>query len=198
MQEIETRTPTRQPRPKRENVRERLIVTAIRLFERDGYAAASLAAVAEEAGFSRGAVYSNFGSKEDLFLAALEENAILRIDAIIAQFDALPIGTSHRSAQPDLGESRTWALLFIEFCLQAHRDPALQERLTITRRRMRQEVSRKLEPRLAASGKAAFVEHYAAAAMALNNGLIIEQLCDGDALNLDTINAAYDLASCRG
>jgi AcrR family transcriptional regulator len=50
-----------------------LMRAASRLFLRDGYVATSLAHIADEAGVTKGAVYSNFDSKEDLFLALLRE-----------------------------------------------------------------------------------------------------------------------------
>jgi AcrR family transcriptional regulator len=53
--------------------RAELLRAANRLFLRDGYVATSLVAIAEEAGLTKGAVYSNFESKEDLFLAVLQE-----------------------------------------------------------------------------------------------------------------------------
>jgi AcrR family transcriptional regulator len=69
--------PPRKPRLTREESKARtraeLIRAARRLFVRNGYAATSLADIAEEAGLTKGAVYSNFESKEDLFLALLEE-----------------------------------------------------------------------------------------------------------------------------
>jgi len=52
-----------------------LLRAANRLFLRDGYAATSLAAIADEAGLTKGAVYSNFASKDDLFLAVLQQAA---------------------------------------------------------------------------------------------------------------------------
>lgn len=55
--------------------RAELLRAANRLFLRDGYVATSLATIAEEAALTKGAVYSNFASKEDLFLALLEESA---------------------------------------------------------------------------------------------------------------------------
>jgi AcrR family transcriptional regulator len=55
--------------------RAQLLRAADRLFLRDGYVATSLAAIAEEAGLTKGAVYSNFESKEDLFLAVLQQGA---------------------------------------------------------------------------------------------------------------------------
>jgi AcrR family transcriptional regulator len=53
--------------------RRNLLRAASRLFLRDGYVSTSLANVADEAGVTKGAVYSNFESKEDLFLALLDE-----------------------------------------------------------------------------------------------------------------------------
>jgi AcrR family transcriptional regulator len=52
--------------------RDALLATAQRAFLRDGYRATSLEKVADEAGFSKGAVYSNFGNKDELCLAVLD------------------------------------------------------------------------------------------------------------------------------
>src|SRR5918999_3972844 len=60
----------RQPRAQ---TREELLDAAARVFARRGFHGASVEAVCEEAGFSTGAVYSNFGGKEDLFLSLYEE-----------------------------------------------------------------------------------------------------------------------------
>lgn len=54
--------------------RQELLRAANRLFLRNGYVATSLANIAEEAALTKGAVYSNFESKEDLFLALLQES----------------------------------------------------------------------------------------------------------------------------
>lgn len=51
-------------------VRRRIFEAAISVFERRGFARASMTAIAEEAGLSSGAIYTYFGSKEELFLAA--------------------------------------------------------------------------------------------------------------------------------
>src|SRR5687767_15901928 len=60
----------RQPRAQ---TREELLDAAARVFARRGFHGASVEAVSEEAGFSTGAVYSNFESKEELFLSLYEE-----------------------------------------------------------------------------------------------------------------------------
>ncbi len=69
--------PARKPRLTREESKARtraeLLRAARRLFVRNGFAATSLGDIAEEAALTKGAVYSNFESKEDLFLALLQE-----------------------------------------------------------------------------------------------------------------------------
>src|SRR4051812_30880732 len=70
-----TSPPPRSPRtvrPARADVRDRLLAAGRELFAEVGYQRASLDAIAGRAGFSKGAVYSNFTSKEELFLALLE------------------------------------------------------------------------------------------------------------------------------
>ncbi|HMN30494.1 MAG TPA: helix-turn-helix domain-containing protein, partial [Caldilineaceae bacterium] len=60
-------------RPQRQQqTRERLLDAAVEVFSRRGYHAASVEEISEAAGFSKGAVYSNFASKEELFLALLD------------------------------------------------------------------------------------------------------------------------------
>src|SRR5580765_6777154 len=61
------------PERRRAMTREHLLDAAAIVFARDGYHGASLDDVAAAAGFTKGAVYSNFKNKEDLFLALLED-----------------------------------------------------------------------------------------------------------------------------
>src|SRR5271165_1295252 len=56
----------------RANTRERLLLAARRVFARSGFHGASVEEIASEAGFSTGALYSNFSGKEDLFLVLME------------------------------------------------------------------------------------------------------------------------------
>jgi AcrR family transcriptional regulator len=59
-----------------------LIEAAGRLFEIDGFQATSIADIADAAGFTTGALYSNFANKEDLFLAVLEHQMAIEIMAL--------------------------------------------------------------------------------------------------------------------
>src|SRR5207237_2583883 len=60
------------PERRRELTRTALVEAAADVFAKRGFDAASLEEIAEAAGFSRGAIYSNFGSKEELMLAVVE------------------------------------------------------------------------------------------------------------------------------
>src|SRR5271155_4214754 len=61
-------------RPTRDDTREKLFEAAARVFEEQGIGGASIEAIAAAAGFSRGAFYSNFNSKDELIIAMLEEH----------------------------------------------------------------------------------------------------------------------------
>jgi len=63
-------------RPTRDDTRQRLFLAAARLFETQGIGATSIDAIAAEAGFTRGAFYSNFPGKDDLIVAMLEDHAV--------------------------------------------------------------------------------------------------------------------------
>ncbi len=66
-------THTSTVRPKRRDVREAILRAAISVFSREGYDGASLERIAAEAGFTKGAIYSNFGSKLTLFVEVIQQ-----------------------------------------------------------------------------------------------------------------------------
>ena len=108
-----------------------LLEAARRVFIERGYAGASLEAIAEEAGFSKGVVYSQFGSKPDLFFALLER----RIDDRAAQNERIVAKSAGADALRELihaanryaGDSG-WPYLLTEFRALAMRDPELNRR----------------------------------------------------------------------
>jgi AcrR family transcriptional regulator len=109
-----------------------LLEAAARVYARRGFDGATIDEVAEEAGFTKGAVYSHFGSKEKLLLALLDEHLSAQIAEQIALFDAT------RDTWPRVGADRWMAELtrdpdpfhlFVELWLHAQRDEALRERL---------------------------------------------------------------------
>src|SRR5215467_13443079 len=61
-------------RPTRDDTRDKLFEAAARVFEDQGIGGASIEAIAAAAGFTRGAFYSNFASKDELIIAMLEDH----------------------------------------------------------------------------------------------------------------------------
>jgi AcrR family transcriptional regulator len=115
-----------------------LLSAARRVFLARGYHAATLEQIADEAGFSKGVVYSQFQSKADLFLALLEarieeraqENARLAGDMADGDLATL-LDHLVRGDQA----TRDWLLLVIEFRVHAARDPGLSRRYAATHAR---------------------------------------------------------------
>jgi len=115
-----------------ERNKELVLQAARRVFLARGYEGATLDAIAEDAGFSKGVVYSQFTSKADLFLALLEQRVTQRAD----QNDRL----AEELAGPEVVEAAMrladrlheaepeWSLLVIEFRAHAARDPGLNDR----------------------------------------------------------------------
>jgi AcrR family transcriptional regulator len=62
-------------RPTRDQTRQRLFAAAADVFSRRGIGGASIEAIAEAAGFTRGAFYSNFASKDELIIEMLADHA---------------------------------------------------------------------------------------------------------------------------
>lgn len=111
--------------------REQLLATAKTLFLRDGYFATSLERVADTAGYSKGAVYSNFAGKDELCLAVLDEIRAEQAAHIIA---ATAAGTTLEDrltafeawAETAIGE-QGWSNLEIEFGSQLRRNARLRQ-----------------------------------------------------------------------
>ncbi|QLD11249.1 TetR/AcrR family transcriptional regulator [Microbacterium oleivorans] len=80
----------------RENTRARLLDAAAEVFGEVGLDAASVEAVCDRAGFTRGAFYSNFASKDELFLALVERSSSEKLDRVADRVRGLD-----RSAEPD-------------------------------------------------------------------------------------------------
>jgi AcrR family transcriptional regulator len=111
----------------------RLLAAAEEVFVRDGYEAAQLDEIAARADRSKGAVYTHFKSKEDLFLALFEHRTTSYIDRLV---DSLRKCTGRKQSLEAFREfyvglvhDRIWPLLTLEFKLFALRHPESKERL---------------------------------------------------------------------
>jgi AcrR family transcriptional regulator len=134
---IEPLTPER----RRAMTREHLIEAAAAVFARDGYYGASLDDVAATAGFTKGAVYSNFKNKEDLFLALLDHRIESQMAAFAAELDApAASGDEQLPRIQDLiagSFDQEQGALHYEFMAYAARNPEVRAKLAARARRAR-------------------------------------------------------------
>jgi AcrR family transcriptional regulator len=165
-----------------------LLAAARRVFLERGYYAATLDQIADEAGFSKGAVYSRFASKADMFLGLLEDRIAERA-AQNAELAADLAGTGNFAALLDLAEQAErnapgWRLLVTEFRVHAARDPELNRRYAALHARtvdgvaqMFTEVSKENAADLPVPPR-----HLAELWLAIETGRALEQIADPDAL----------------
>jgi AcrR family transcriptional regulator len=117
--------------------RQRLLDSAARVFAEKGFGGATLEEIAEAAGYSTGAMYANFGGKEQLFMEVVAAHrsraAARRIEEVTRIFDeALAAGADPFDALTGMfvkaaGRDRELAPLQAEFWLYAVRNPAARK-----------------------------------------------------------------------
>jgi len=117
----------------REHTRLCLVKAAAKVFSRRGYEKASLDEVAEEAGFTKGAVYSNFKGKEDLFLATIDAHFDQRLESIkrVLADDHEEEGKAHAAGMDfmeQLNSDPEYFRLFFEFWGYAQRNPSVRKK----------------------------------------------------------------------
>ena len=135
--------------------RERLMQSALRVFSQKGLEGASIDAIAADAGYTKGAFYANFNSKDELYLTILSE----RIDARTSEVERvwsededsppeqarLSAGDFARAVRADPEAPR----LFLEFCAHAMRDEPfrgeLVDRFAVLRERLEAAYTRRAE-----------------------------------------------------
>lgn len=168
------------PERRRQLTQEALVDAAARVFARRGYEGGTLEEIADSAGFTTGAIYSNFGSKEELFLAVLEDrNQRLteQYRRILEQPREQPLGLSDVAevwTHHELAD-RDSLLLTLEFRLAALRDPQIGAKLAAFERRTEETIAQFISERL---GEVAGshdppvpIEDFAAVLYAANQGI---------------------------
>jgi AcrR family transcriptional regulator len=139
--QLEALTPER----RRALTRRHLLEAAGIVFARQGFHGATLDEVAATAGFTKGAVYSNFENKADLFLAVLDD----RLERLVADVTERIIEDAERNDEhlgriqetlADLSPPEGWDILWLEFVLYAVRNPEARDRLADFRRRQQAQI----------------------------------------------------------
>jgi AcrR family transcriptional regulator len=187
-------------RPTRADTRARLLTAAGTVFAERGYDRASLDDVAVAAGLTKGAVYSSFASKDELFYALMRERIRERVELVTrAARDQASVRDITRDAAGGLAElissQAEWHLLFIEFWARAVRDPELRDEFARERRSARAAVASLLQEQAARSNVElpAPAEQLAVAVLALANGMAIEHLADPETVDPSTFGVILGL-----
>jgi len=159
-----------------ERTRERIVEAADALFVERGFHASSVGDIAAAAGYTKGAVYSNFAAKEDVFFAVYQRRAARAVAATERLFaeqdvpealDALTVDAARRRGTVEDG----WLAAFFEFWAHVIRRPALRERFAEIHLRAQAPIAAAVGDHL---GRDA--QQFVVAAYAMQLGLSLERL----------------------
>ena len=131
--------PVTTPKPRKRLTREEsraqtratLIAVGRAHFLRYGLGGAVAEKIAEDAGYSRGALYANFDGKEDLFLAVIREEQVRHLNIFRSLLNEEPSSKRRlkkmRDTIADLLTDRDWIVLHAEFEAGALRNERLRQ-----------------------------------------------------------------------
>lgn len=183
---------------RKERTRAEIVAAARRVFLRRGFHEASLEEITEEAGYTKGAVYSNFQGKDDLFLAVLDEHVDQRARAQAqVALDADTLEASFRAVARDLVQAARqdpdWAPLLLEFWTHASRREPLRQQALRRRERMLDAIVAILD-QLAARHHVTFripARELARGASALARGMQLDRLLDPTAFPVELFEELF-------
>jgi AcrR family transcriptional regulator len=182
------------PQRRRAMTRQHLLDAAEIVFTRNGFHGSSLDEVAATAGFTKGAVYSNFKSKDDLFLALLDDREERQAAAFQSELESGPRpqseGLPRIKGLISEGWSGDWGILYLEFVLYAARNPEARSKLAASARKVHETVQRMLDREYARSGATPRLptRDLTTIALALFNGLGIDHIVDPEAVTEETLD----------
>ena len=185
-------------RPRREEVRRRLLEAASETFLEKGYLDSTLDDIARRAGLSKGAVYSNFESKQEVVGLLLKQRIERMREVIAAATDraaAQEKGRTSASVMADnLIADADWVQFVLEFASRAGRDASVREIYAPFLRVQRHEVTKAVEEALADGPQ--HDGDYAALVgtiiVALRNGLALAHAADPEQIDAEVIERALD------
>ncbi|GAA1582627.1 TetR/AcrR family transcriptional regulator [Kribbella sancticallisti] len=176
---------SKQPTSERRlRTRERLVKAAAEVVAERGFHAASVDQIAERAGLSIGALYSNFAGKDDLLLAVFDNHVHWFEKQVTARLDEPDLGDTVMRWLTLTEESANQFLVFIEFWAYAVRKPNVRLQFAKRMEQMRSHVAAALEHRAEARASALPLpaDLIALLGLAVGRGLALEQLADPDAV----------------
>ena len=131
---------------KQARTRSALLRSAAKLICRKGITEASIDDMAADAGYTKGAFYANFKSKEELFLVMLDERYAAELERLEAHLpgEGAPAEEVRESAEDFIRFARSdpdWPRLYFEFVVYAARNPEFREELATRNRAMRERIA---------------------------------------------------------
>jgi AcrR family transcriptional regulator len=132
-------------REKQQRTRSSLLGAAAKLFSQEGLEGTSVEQVARAAGYTKGAFYANFKSKEELFLVMLDERfaqELERLDRALAGTQE-PLQQAESAAADFIhfASDKQWPRLYFQFVAHAARDDEFRQELATRQRAMRERLT---------------------------------------------------------
>jgi AcrR family transcriptional regulator len=202
-----TATPPAPPRlsrkEKQAQTRQRLLDAAERVFLRRGLQGSSVEEIAAEAGFTRGAFYSNFKSKDELFVELLQDRVYRQYADMAEEAQARPGSPRERLRwgiervrDVQKGEAGGWLFrLWLECLTQAARDESFRKLAATFWSGNRAVLAKNVNATFKEIGRKPPLpaKQIATAMIALDVGLAVQHLVDPDEVPLDFYVPLFDL-----
>lgn len=183
---------------RKERTRDEIISAAHRVFLRDGFHRATLDDIAEEAGYTKGAVYSNFDGKDALFLGLLDVQFVTRLTPFLETFETAEslddaLRANARLMAETARQEPLWAPLLVEFWTHASRDPVLRAEAAARHERVLDVIGEAIAGIAERFGIAWSrpPRELVRAASAFARGMALERLLDPDAVAVQTFEEDF-------
>lgn len=193
----DSQSPAVARRTPRVEVRRRLREAAAQEFAERGYDQSRLEDIAARAGFTKGAVYSNFKSKQELFGSVLADRADTELSAVTDHLAAVDdvkhaIADAARLVAGEIIGDTQRGQLGLEFASRARRDEQVRDVLAPLRRSQRQTASELIAAAAERLGGTPAVDPELAGLIVhcLSNGLSMEHAVDPERIDVATVEAA--------
>ncbi len=194
------------PDRRRQMTRRYLLDAAAEVFAAHGFHGATLDQVAATAGFTKGAVYSNFKNKDELFLALLDDRIERQFAVVTEVMQADDAGAAPVDRLPRVREllragaffwEDTWTALYLEFVVYSLRNPEARAKLAASAERSRATVQELFDDEHLAAGvhPARSSRELAEISLALFAGLGVDRMIDPGSVTAETIDVTLDLLS---
>jgi AcrR family transcriptional regulator len=178
------------PTRRRPQTQARLLDAAMGAFAELGFAGATIEEICRRAGYTTGAFYSNYSSKDELFFALFDKHARMAVARLAQAVSAEELA----ALLADLGpEEREWFLVSTEFTLYAIRNPRAARVLAAHDAALRAEIARLLPALFARMGRTidGDLDEFARLVIAVREGSLAQSLVEPEQLPTGTLELRF-------